>query len=145
MSVIPRFAVRGLGDLEAALTRGMGQAALAARSNVELLALDLIKEAQANFSGSHAKGRPHISSANGYPNVVTGTLRRSIQSDGIKAIGPAIYSTRVGPSTVYARAIELGNPRSRSGAYPYFGPAAKRVRAKAGAIATANWSRIIKF
>ncbi|MGN6592004.1 MAG: hypothetical protein ACTHJX_03815 [Terriglobales bacterium] len=145
MSVVPKFAVRGLGDLEAALTRGMGQAGLAARTSVQMVAADLIKEAQANFSGSHAKHRPRIPNAHNYPNVVTGTLRRSIQSDGIRSFGPAAYSTRVGPSTVYARAVELGNPRSHSGAYPYFGPAAKRIRAKAGAIATANWSRIVKF
>jgi hypothetical protein len=143
--IVPGFAVKGLGALEAALTRGEAQVELAARANVQLASLELIKQAQANFSGSHRKHQRHIPNANNYPNVVTGTLRRSIQSDGLRSVAPGVVSTKVGPTTVYGRAIELGNPHSRSGAYPYFGPAVKRVRAKTAGLATANWAKFIRF
>lgn len=143
MTVIPNTVVRGLGDLEAALTRGQAQAALAARANVQVAALELIREAQSDFAGAHRKGQPHVPNPNNYPNVVTGTLRRSISSDGIKSLGPALYSTTVGPRTVYARRVELGlHP---TGAYPYFGPAVKRVRARIGTVAASNWARLVRF
>lgn len=143
MTVIQNTAVTGVRELQAALTRGMAQADLAARANVQLASLELIKEAQANFSGSHRKGYPHVPNGNNYPNVVTGTLRRSIISDGIRPLGPAFYSTKVGPTTKYGRRVELGlHP---TGAYPYFGPAVKRVRAKVNTIAAANWAKLIRF
>ena len=145
MTVIPGLSVKGLAGLEAALTRGAAQADLAARANVQVAAATLIREAQANFEGEHKRHQPHVPNSGGYPNVVTGTLRRSIQSDGLRTLGPALYSTKVGPTTKYGRAIELGNPHSHSGAYPYFGPAVRRVRGKIGSIAALNWSRMIRF
>ena len=54
-----------------------------------------------------------------------------------------VYSTRVGPTMKYGRRVELG--LAPTGAYPYFGPAAKVVRAEMAAIATANWARFIKY
>lgn len=143
--IIPGLAVKGLGALEAALTRGEAQVELAARANVQLASLELIKQAQSNFSGSHRKHQRHIPNGNNYPNVVTGTLRRSIRSDGLRTIAPGVVSTKVGPTTVYGRAIELGNPHSHSGAYPYFGPAVKRVRAKVATTALAVWAKTVRF
>jgi hypothetical protein len=134
------ISIRGLSGLEAAFTRGAAQADLAARSVVQVGALELVKEAQANFSGSHRKGQPHIPNGNNFPNVVSGTLRRSIQSDGVRAFGPAAYSTRVGPSTVYGRRVELG--LAPTGPHPYFGPAVKRMRPKLAASAVTAWSKI---
>jgi hypothetical protein len=135
--------LRGFGDLQAALTRGQAQAALAARSMVELGSMALIREAQANFSGSHKRGQPHVPNANNYPNVVTGNLRRSIHSDGIRMEGPATFTTRVGPSARYGRRVELG--LYPTGSYPYFGPAVKRLRPVLDSMAAQSWARALRF
>lgn len=107
---------------------------------VELAALAESK-AKGNFQGSHAKGQPHVGGA--MPNVVSGNLRRSIQRTAVLRTGPGDYMTRVFPSTVYARAVELGNPRTGSRAFPYFAPAMKVVRANANDILARAWSKYI--
>lgn len=107
---------------------------------VELAALAESK-AKGNFQGSHAKGQPHVGGA--MPNVVSGNLRRSIQRTAVLRTGPGDYMTRVFPSTVYARAVELGNPRTGSRAFPYFAPAMKVVRANANDILSRAWSKYI--
>jgi hypothetical protein len=135
---------KGFKELDAALLRGQGQAAMAARSAVEVASMTLIREAQANFSGAHKRGKPHVPNPNNYPNVVTGNLRRSIHSDGIRMEAPGMVSTRVGPTARYGRAIELGRPGHNS-AYPYFGPAVKRLRPVLATMAARSWANIIRF
>lgn len=94
-------------------------------------------EAQANFVGSHKRGAPHIGGAR--PNVVTGNLRRSITRTSIERTGDG-YMTRVYPSAIYGRAVELGVP-GRSRAFPYFAPAMRVVRLRATDILAEHWSR----
>lgn len=134
----------GIEGFEAALKRGEVQTELAARTIVAQGAAMTIREAQKNFIGAHARGRPHVPNSGGYPNVVTGTLRRSITSDGIRHEGLGMYSTRVGPSTVYARAIELGRP-GHNRPYPYFGPGVKRTRTLVRSAAVATWAGALRF
>jgi hypothetical protein len=135
------FLWHGLEDLEKAVVRAGVQADAAARANTNLAAATLIRDAQNNFQGSHKKGQPHVGGDK--PNVVTGNLRRSIMADSTKSFGMGIYSTQVGPTMKYGRRVELG--LAPTGAYPYFGPAAAKLRAELGAIATANWARFIKY
>lgn len=112
-------------------------------SAAALLELAALAESKAKggFSGSHARGQPHVGGPQ--PNVVTGNLRRSITRTAVQRTGPGEYMTRVYPSTVYARAVELGNPRTGSRAFPYFGPAMKVVRANANDILIRAWSKYI--
>lgn len=112
-------------------------------SAAALLELAALAESKAkgNFQGSHARGKPHVGGA--APNVVTGNLRRSIQRTAVQRVGQGDYLTRVFPSTVYARAVEMGNPKTGSRAYPYFGPAMKVVRANANDILIRAWSKYI--
>jgi len=112
-------------------------------SSAALLEIAALAESKAkgNFAGSHAKGQPHTGGSQ--PNVVSGNLRRSITRTAIQRTGPGDYMTRVYPSTVYARAVELGNPLTGSRAYPYFGPAMKVVRANANDILIRAWSKYI--
>jgi hypothetical protein len=135
------FIWHGLEDLEKAVTRAGEQAEAAAAANVKVASMTLIKDAQNNFEGSHKKGQPHVGGDK--PNVVTGNLRRSIMADSLNHYGMGIWSTRVGPTMKYGRRVELG--LAPTGAYPYFGPAAAKLRAEMGAIATANWARYIKY
>jgi Bacteriophage HK97-gp10, putative tail-component len=132
---------KGLEEMEKAFTRAGVQADLAARENVRVAAMSLVRDAQNNFQGSHKKGQPHVGGDK--PNIVTGNLRRSIMADSMKHYGMGVYSTSVGPTMKYGRRVELG--LAPTGAYPYFGPAAKQLRAEMGAIATANWARFIKY
>lgn len=132
---------KGLADLEKAVVRAGVQADLAARENVRVGAMTLVRDAQSNFEGSHKKGLPHVGGDK--PNIVTGNLRRSIMADTLKHPAMGIYHTSVGPTMKYGRRVELG--LAPTGAYPYFGPAAKQLRIEMAAIATANWARFIKY
>lgn len=135
------FIWHGMEDLEKAFVRVGVQVDLAAKANVSVAAATLIRDAQNNFEGSHKKGQPHV--GGNKPNVVTGNLRRSIMADSMNHYGMGVYSQQVGPTMKYGRRVELG--LAPTGPYPYFGPAAAKVRAEMAAIATANWARFIKF
>lgn len=130
----------GVAEFERALKKVAAQADLAARRNVVEAAATLEKLAKANFEGHHKKGQPH--EGGDRPNVVSGALRRSIHHTPYVRLGFALYTTRVGPSTVYARSVELGNYPGAN-AYPYFGPAYDETRARFPSIATANWNRFM--
>lgn len=131
----------GIPEFKAALDkaeRNIDRASSAAL--IELAALAESK-AKANFQGSHSRGQPHTGGA--MPNIVSGNLRRSIQRSTVERKGPGDYMTRVFPSTVYARAVELGNPARGSRAFPYFAPAMRVVRLNANDILARAWSKYI--
>lgn len=130
----------GVREFESALRKVAAQADLAARRNVAEAAAFLEKKAKENFEGHHKKGQPH--EGGDKPNVVSGTLRRSIRHTPVTRLGFANYGTSVGPSTIYARSVELGNYPGAN-AYPYFGPAYQDLRGEYGAIAARNWGRFI--
>ena len=69
---------------------------------------------------------PHISPGDGRgPNRGTGNLLTSMTFSSSRQ-GFGSYTAEVGVGAVYARALEYGNPRWRSGVkYPYMGPALK--------------------
>lgn len=100
----------------------------------------VIHAAQENFEYSHAKGEPHVGGDK--PNIVTGYLRRSIRNSGIVRLGFADYATKVGPTAVYGRAIELG---LRNGAkYPFFGPAVESTHPELEAIQDEAWAEYLR-
>lgn len=131
----------GLEDLQKAMVKAGAQVDAAAAANVKIGAMTLVRDAQANFQGSHKKGEPHVGGDK--PNIVTGNLRRSIMADSLRHAAMGSYTTSVGPTMKYGRRVELG--LAPTGPYPYFGPAAAKLRAEMGAIATANWARYITF
>ena len=77
--------------------------------------------------GGHKLGTPRSDGKNvvaGKPSNVTGNLRRSIRSTTKGFNGR--YTMVVGAYMVYARALEFGNPRWKSGVrYPFVAPTAK--------------------
>lgn len=87
----------------------------------------LVREAQAGFSGAHAKGAPHV--GGDQPNVVTGDLRRSIRMFPPMEVATLTFAGKVGPTMIYGRAVELGLPSWTRG-YPYMKPAAERARSE---------------
>ena len=104
------------------------------------------KETQADFSGSHKAGQPHVGPNGGYPNVPRpgGNLKRSITADPIIRYGLADYGTSVGPRAVYARAIELGLRNAPSIHYPFFVPGAQRAAKQFSEIWSATFTKYLK-
>lgn len=129
----------GVGELEAALTKVAGQAEEASRALVERSAAMVEAAAKANFDGSHARGRPHVGGSK--PNVVTGTLRRSIHADPVRRYGLSDYGTVVGPHVIYGRRVELGYNGSTP--HPYFAPAVQAVRPRFAELSARTWREFL--
>lgn len=130
----------GFAQAAGALTRLSAGSELAARASVNDASAYLIREAMANFEGAHSKGQPHV--GGNKPNVVTGNLRRSILADSIETLRPGYYARDVGPTALYARAVELGR-EGHSAAYPYFAPAVIQLRQYMPSLVTENWHKYV--
>jgi len=90
------------------------------------LKIEEVAKENAN-TGAHAKGEGHIPGTGPGPNVVTGNLVSKIVGQrpvkGFKG-----YSSTVDSSAEYARAVEQGSPRWKSGVkYPYMEPTANQL------------------
>lgn len=76
----------------------------------------------------HARGAPHITTASGGPNTVTGTLGQNIRSAVPRREGYGTYVAVVGAETTYARQLEEGGGNWPSGVkYPFMRPARNQV------------------
>jgi hypothetical protein len=97
------------------------------------VALEIERQAKKNaFTGTHKKGEPRVSGGGAGPNVVSGDLRRSITSE--LRLGFGTYVATVGPTMEYARQVELGGGKWKSGVkYPYLTPALESLQ-KSGAL-----------
>lgn len=117
--------VRNLAEVLAGLEVQEDRLERAAQIAIATAGFAVQRQAQKNANtGTHKKGQPHIPGTGPGPNVVTGALRRSIRTDVKYGFGN--YVAVVGASTEYARAVELGSPRWKSGVkYPYLRPAAE--------------------
>lgn len=138
----------GLREFLAALDKAEAGAGAASRAAVALTAAEVEAEAKKNFQGSHGKGQPHTGGDK--PNVVTGTLRRSIQADPITRMGLAEYGTSIGPRAVYGRRVELGWPHSDgtrghgvTRPFPYFTEPAKKAGDSLRVHAAEQWNRYL--
>ena len=85
---------------------------------------------KAQIKGGHPRRTKTGATPGGPPENITGTLRRSVITEHPRWAGAGRAETRVGPTTVYARAIELGHPRWKSGVrYPYTAPGVRQAEA----------------
>ena len=119
----------GVSEFVARLQRIGERASIEARVAVAEAGRELEKQAKQN-----ASGRPG-------PNVVTGTLRRSITMAPITPWGLMGWQTSVGPTVIYARRIELGFHGADSlgrhynqPGYPYMAPAFAALKPRIQAI-----------
>lgn len=136
--------ILGLHEFEAALVRVAKGAENAARDAVAETAALAEAGAKKNFEGAHAKGQPHVGGDK--PNIVTGTLRRSIRTDPIRRYALGDYGTIVAPRVKYARRVELGYPGGGGGRghqatrpFPYFTEPAKHAKDRFRTIAAERW------
>jgi hypothetical protein len=115
--------VKNLGQVMAGLTAWGRKVEKAGEIGLTQAALAIERQAKLNANtGVHPRGQGHIKGTGPGPNVVTGTLRRSITTEVRYGFGS--YVATVGPTVEYARAVELGNPRWKSGVrYPFLIPA----------------------
>jgi phage gpG-like protein len=121
---------------------------------VEVTATQIVKRGQAlvegeakkQFTGAHARGTPTTSRPGSPPDVVTGTLRRSIVSDSPQRDGLGVTG-RVYPTAVYARIQELGGQTRRGTlpARPYMAPALKSATPRLSAIAAEEWGSALSL
>lgn len=126
--------IKNLAEVLAGLDMTEKKVSDAANYAIGMAAALVEREAKKNANtGTHPRGAGHIPGTGPGPNVVTGNLRRSIYSQ--TKIGFAgSYIAEVGASMVYARAVEMGHPKWKSGVkYPYLVPAAESLK-KSGAL-----------
>ena len=110
----------GIREFEAAVAKIAAQADVAAKVAVVKIAAKVEAEAKANFEGSHKKGEAHVGGDK--PNVVSGSLRRSIVSTPAERYGMWDYGIEVGPTLIYGRRVELEY------GYKFMQPAYDKVR-----------------
>jgi len=106
-------------DIEQGAKIGIGRAGLAIERQAKLNASNGTRVRE----GNKIIPPRHIGPSGQGPNVITGNLRRSIKTSVRYGFGT--YIAIVGASMEYARAVEMGSPRWKSGVkYPYLEPAA---------------------
>lgn len=138
--------IRNLGQVLAGLTAFEKQLERAGELALTQAALAVERQAKLNANtGTHARGAGHTPGTGPGPNKVTGTLQRSISTEVRYGFGS--YIATVGPSVEYARSVELGSPRWKSGVrYPFLSTAVGYL-VKSGQINrvfTDNFQRLIR-
>jgi hypothetical protein len=125
--------VRNLADVLKSIEGLEDKIEKAAQLGVAMAGLAIEREAKINANngvrvrvGNKIIPPKHIGPSGSGPNVITGTLKRSITTR--VRVGFGTYIADVGPTVVYARAVELGSPIWKSGVkYPYLTPAADKL------------------
>jgi len=134
--------VFGVSEVKAALDRIVAQSTAASVRIVKRGQAVVEANAKKQFTGAHKKGEPTTSAPGTPPDVVTGTLRRSIISDKPSLSG-FVATGHVYPSVVYARIQELGGrglpPR------PYMQPGYEASREQLKEIATEEWAKATRL
>jgi hypothetical protein len=115
--------IKNLSQVLAGLDKFDQQLERAGQLALTQAALAVERQAKLNANtGTHKRGEGHVPGTGPGPNKVTGTLQRSINTQVRYGFGS--YIATVGPSVEYARAVELGSPRWKSGVrYPFLSTA----------------------
>jgi hypothetical protein len=136
-----------------ALTHNADLIEQAAVYGLSQVALAIERQAKQNFQGKRRRVKTknsyryepamHVGPSGGFPNVITGNLRRSINTKLRHGFG--VYTAEVGPSAIYGRTVEQGSPRWKSGvSYPYLRPAYDDIAKRADQIFTQAFKRRYK-
>ena len=119
----------------------------ATREAVVLGAQVIEKTSKESFGPAHRKGTPKTSDK---PQSVTGTLRRSIHMTEVTALGGGTWQSKVAPTVIYGRRIELGfsgtdslGRRYNQPPYPYMQPGLDKAHDSLSDIFEATWGAAI--
>lgn len=135
------FRWTGIPEFNAALDDLVARVDAASAAGIVKVAHLIEEQAKAN-----ASGRPG-------PNVVSGTLRRSIVLDPESPVRSGTgWTISVGPSVLYGRRVELGFKGTDSlgrtftgtGKYPYFRPAVESVVPQIADVMRDAWATAIE-
>jgi HK97 gp10 family phage protein len=140
--------VHGIAEVIAALEAAALRATVAATTIVTRGQAIVEAEAKKSMTGAHPRGAPSTSAPGAPPDVVTGTLRRSIMSSTPESLAGGGAVGRIYPTAVYARIQELGGTTGRNGATtlparPYMQPAHEASKPRLEQIAIEEWGRLI--
>lgn len=138
--------VTGLRECLAALDRIAPRAQAAAARGVRDAQRLVEREIKSEFTGAHSRKERTGSSPGSPPEVVTGTLRRSVTSFPVEtsALGA---KGKVAPTSIYARIQELGGDTGRGGrthlpARPYVRPVLDKIGPEIQSIFERAWREI---
>jgi hypothetical protein len=133
----------GLSEFRAAIARKRAAMSAETRRAVAEGGAEVEKAAKIN-----ASGRPG-------PEVITGTLRRGINTAPVTPFGALGWQTHVGPTVIYGRRVELGfvgvdaagrryGPPRNPARYPYFTPAWTAFGPRWPGILASHWTRALE-
>jgi len=127
--------IKNMGDVVKGITTATTKIDQAALYALGMVGLSLERKVKQNlFKATHPRGeRRSVRGDGGFPERVSGNLGRSVFTE-LKH-EPGSYVASVFPTMVYARALELGNPRWKSGVrYPYLKPSFDQERPQMNAL-----------
>ena len=138
------------GNFDASIDELKARVNVATRDAVALGGHEIEREAKLQFNpGSGGAESPHVGSR---PNVISGTLRRSIKliPDSPFSTGLGQWQVSVAPTTIYGRRVELGftgqdslgrvyGPPANPARYPYLKPGLDKALPILPRIFTDTW------
>lgn len=137
------FTITGVSQTIAALQGMLAKAEVAAHDIVTRGQLVLESTAKRQFTGAHSAGTPTTSAPGSPPDVVSGTLRRSITHDKPEMTLDGLRG-HVYPTAIYGRIQELGGdtPRGYLPPRPYMGPVPEKAEPELERIAREEWLKV---
>jgi len=137
--------LHGVNEAKAAVDDNVRQMQAATRQATAQV-LHLIERAtkQRLSQSSHEPGTPTPSQPGDPPSLVTGNLRRSITVTGPDAVTPSTWRGKVGPTAIYGRRQELGDPGGTPlPARPFLLPSFISIQAQIQGIFRRAWTTAI--
>lgn len=117
-----KFEFKGVDEAIKALLQQEDRLEFAVASAGKLIGSDLENMMKRKIVGRHEPGTKTPSQPGTPPTSVSTDLKSSITNE-VERVGFATYVVKVGPTKIYARSLELGNPRWKPNLrYPFVGP-----------------------
>lgn len=158
-----RIIVRGVSDVEAAFKQKLALVDRASQQVVLQGGAAIQRGAREQFrgrpKGSKVKGSPRYLSKGsktikgvthdfaptpGKPTNRTGNLWKSIQVEATR-VTPGTWASTTGPKAEYGRAVEMGNPRWKTGnKFPFLAPGYEAAKGKLPAIYRQIWAKALQ-
>lgn len=141
---MPEIHLTGVSEFRGAIERAVARKLAATREATAKGAHTIEAAAKEQLTtGSHAKGEPTGARPGEPPDLVSGTLRRSVQVQGPTSIAGLGFTASTGPTAVYGRIQELGGVAGHGNylpARPYMQPAVQAAGPELHSLYREAWS-----